>query len=123
MSTPNKERLRLWVEDLRTTNAKQGKRWLRSEEGWCCLGRACEVYRIATGRGRWHEFTLHLTDESGIVHSTDLPSSVCEWFGLGERDPKMRAADGTLLTAQAMNDGKKYTFAQIADAIERTYNL
>lgn len=36
-----------WIEDLETTDAKQGQRFLRTmDDGYCCLGRACVALNI-----------------------------------------------------------------------------
>lgn len=37
---------RLWIDDLKTTDAKQGTGLLQSVNGeFCCLGRACEIFQ------------------------------------------------------------------------------
>ena len=35
-----------WLHDLKTTRAKQGECFLKSDTGWCCLGRALHVMRV-----------------------------------------------------------------------------
>lgn len=51
MSGVNKYRIALLVVDLRTTQAPQARGALRRGNGFCCLGRACEV----SGQGHWLE--------------------------------------------------------------------
>lgn len=50
MGEPTREEifanLSAWIHDLETTDAKQGRRSLRTQsDEYCCLGRACEAAR------------------------------------------------------------------------------
>lgn len=121
MSTPNKERLRLWVQDLRTTDAKQARAYLRTTNGDCCLGRACEVYRIQTGLGDWEGKGFR--DGRDCFDTTGLPHGVREWFGLSQANPELWNEHGILCHAQGLNDFDFYSFQRIADAVVRTYEL
>jgi|SRR4029079_500828 len=121
MSTPNKERLRLWVADLRTTDRPQGKLYLRTEAGDCCLARACEVYRTATGLGQWEGRSF--IDGEGGWSETEMPPGVREWFGISNGNPDLTSAGGYRRSAQWYNDTQGATFPTIAAAIERTFAL
>ena len=117
----HKERIRAWVEDLRTTDAPQGKGQLVTPEGgMCCLARACEVYRQQVG-GEWSESGSDFHDARGCSSMTALPYGVQAWFGFEHGNPSLVDAFGVLSSAQRMNDRDGYTFAMIADAVERTF--
>lgn len=48
------ERKELWVQALKSGEYVQGEGNLRTEEdGYCCLGVACDVYHKVTGLGQW----------------------------------------------------------------------
>lgn len=121
MSTPNKERLRLWVADLRSTDAEQGRNYLRTSAGDCCLGRACEVYRRGTGKGTWEGYGFR--DGLECFDRTGLPLGVREWFGLSHSNPELRNEHGVIRHAQGLNDSDGYSFQRIAEAVIRTYGL
>lgn len=142
--TVNKPAMRLWVEDLRTTDAPQAVGQLRvdhkiSPPAFCCLGRACEV---AIGSGDvslvWDAEVGGYSGPSDELESQNpqrmyysaLPHVVAHWFGVDSLDPiisdtlSVREADGEeSLSAAGANDGLQWTFHQIADAIESYYEL
>lgn len=117
---PNAEKL---VTALRSGEFKQTNSCLRnSDDGYCCLGVACEIFRRETENGRWelvvegdgyYDFILERRDAESFY----LPDMVIEW--LGARDHKASwnesKSDENLV---ALNDNGQ-TFAEIADAIER----
>lgn len=125
----NKENMRKWVADLRTTDAPQETGYLRFDyelgpTGYCCLGRACEVaiengVDLQRDGGGYAETSL-----SGPRYvTTDLPVVVRMWLGLDgpfENDPIIGLDQ---VTASKANDSLHWTFHQIADAIERYYEL
>lgn len=112
---PNKERIAEWVKDLRSGKFKQGERYLRQDDKFCCLGVGCETYTRLTGEGNWSDKWFHPTKEESS--GAYLPNSVREFFGLGEANPIII---GDIMATHA-NDTLKWTFAQIADALEKTY--
>jgi hypothetical protein len=132
------------VAALRSGEFPQGRERLRTEGGFCCLGVACEVYRLNTGKGAWTD------DADGyIVFATDpdfsamwLPDGVAEYYGIardggfplidddGERREVYRRfrrefpelsslifSDGQPPSLVSMNDHGT-PFAEIARAIE-----
>ncbi len=108
---------RAWLDDLKKTRAKQGMGELHSQDGWCCLGRACYVLGIpGERRGDGNAFTEYFEGEDG-----GLPCSA--WHQL-----KLRSDAGRTSLLFEIN-GKEYgslteandngcTFKQIAAAIE-----
>ena len=123
--------LQLLIEDLRTTQEPQGRGYLRQgtedASAWCCLGRACEVYRNVTGLGVWQithngKWLFATETDPDGVHGV-MPLDVTEFFGVGDRNPFVLGSDGdggSERSAAGMNDGGA-TFSEIADAFEKTY--
>lgn len=96
--------LRAWIQDLRTTTAKQGKGKLRTkEDAYCCLGRACVVLGIPMGLIGKH----YVTDRGT---SAALPVDYWPLLGL---------SDASHDICWEMNDRHGKTFPEIADYIER----
>lgn len=130
---PNKERIKLVVDALRSGKFRQGTGRLASYDAkskkvrYCCLGVACEVARangLVLGRephrnyinGSTH-YSYGPSRQSGI-----LPHEVMVWLGLEVGDPILTYDDdGHVESATALNDELLLSFRQIADALERTY--
>ena len=157
-SEPNKERLKLWADALRsgeyaqTRNALMGAiEWQPdgnvSQVGYCCLGVACEV---AVKNGLVLDYDVYEGD-----HGT-MPEAVAEWFGFkyypdgpdswnwsrtdkgryefnpalateGEVHEGDEDYDGAFsssgVTASELNDDHGFDFYQIADVIDKKWNL
>lgn len=119
---PIKARLRRWVKALRSSEYRQARRALKVRNiGFCCLGVACDLYVKETEKLAW--------DDSGLSSEIDnekgmLPDCIRDWFGLESRDPRLSYDDmHNRVRASLLNDESKFSFAQIADAIEQTYEL
>ena len=111
----NKENIRKWVEALRSGEYKQGRELLRVGDHFCCLGVACDVSNV----GEWQRrtgITFEYEEEMGM-----LPPAVRDWLGVASGDPVLYTPIGHGDKASQLNDHDRFTFAQIADAIERTY--
>ena len=128
--TPNKERIAWWVHDLETTPNLQGTGRLYNPRtgAFCCLGRACEVYRAATGDGEFVEHpdsserapyaefvTNRMRGLGGEIY--ELPIDVFQWFGFTNNDPVL--ADGH--NCVHANDVREWDFATIAQALRVRY--
>lgn len=112
MTKVQRERNMLLVEDLRTFKG-QAKEYLRREGRFCCLGRACEVFRLNTGKGYWdgNHFVL------GKVRAVSLPpSKVATWFGWNRLCPAIDIGTDKD-TAHRLNDSGR-RFATIARGFE-----
>ena len=121
---PNKENLREWVKALRSGEYEQTTGALRRGDGYCCLGVACDI----SGLGEWRdkpdmaESFYVIGDRPG--ESATLPRDVREWLGVESANPNLLDEHGNRhISAAFLNDTKGYTFDQLADAIERTYEL
>lgn len=110
----NQEVKAKWLAALRSGEFEQGKRFLRVEDRFCCLGVLCHLAveeGVApasipeAGRAVWSYGAL---EKSGT-----LPAEVIAWADIGSSDPFAGAV--RLTTA---NDGGS-TFEEIADMIER----
>ena len=108
-----------WVAALRSGDYDQTKSFLRDEDGFCCLGVACDLYAKETGgtarawrkSGRYYVFAI------GSPHEVSaLPVPVMEWLGLrdqlGDYDPVVNMAS---LSTRNDNGAE---FAEIAYLIE-----
>ena len=96
----NKQAKEKWVNALRSGKHKQGRRALRDNGCYCCLGVLCEV--------------------SGLPyngHDSFPPVSVCDWAGLLAYNPQV-LIDGKELALTTLNDDYRMSFNEIADLIE-----
>lgn len=113
----NKEAVQDLVDTLRSEKYTQISWKLRDyEKGRCCLGVACEVYKRRTGKGRWRRQVFTAGDSSGSV----MPLGVFKYFGFESANPIFK--DDTIqASASAVNDGLRFSFAEIGDLIETRY--
>jgi hypothetical protein len=138
--TVNVENVRKWVDALRSGEYEQTTGVLRKADGdgnvvgYCCLGVACEV----SGLGKWERRLPEDQDEQDyyvvpVLYGeedswSELPDPVVEWLGFAldeENDevgnPHLLDPDGNTYSATQANDRFHWSFAEIADALERTY--
>jgi len=121
---PNKENLRKWVEALRSGKYVQGTgtNYNAKSDTYCCLGVACHVAE---------ENGVDPTGPGGIHWRSRgaLTGQVAEWLGVGRTDPILVGAYNPeevfddSRTASRVNDTDGMSFAEIADLIEKRYNL
>lgn len=129
----NTDKLRLWIDALRSGEFDQARGWLASKNtsdqwGYCCLGVACEV-AIKDGVDVPVEVTGVRGSQYRVYGGDDqhLPSNVREWLGIDETpevpwaDPDYPLDAPESTTVIVLNDEKEWTFGQIADALEATY--
>lgn len=128
----NKEAVKRWTNELRTTNKKQGTEVLHSLDGeveeYCCLGIACELFK--------DELDLKVNNEEYLVTYNNmaglLPWKVVDFLELAEADtidevdvlldsPDLILRDDSNLRycgLSALNDLYGLSFSQIADMID-----
>ena len=115
-----------WVAALRSGEYKQGIGCLQSEDGFCCLGVACDVFAKETGVGKWVKcpdgaFVFKITRKSEDIR---LPDEVAAWLNMKTHIGALsmnvcESLDGCECCSLAdLNDHGK-SFAEIADAIEK----
>jgi hypothetical protein len=114
-----KNRRVLLVQRLRSGEYQQARNTLHDDSGFCCLGVACDVFRIEAKEGSWkdhgdigYRFTI-----SGTSNYQDMPEPVRQWYGFTSATGSYRTHDLILKTLSNDNDFGQ-SFAQIADIIE-----
>ena len=110
----------LWVKALRSGEYKQTTGQLRKDDGYCCLGVACDLYgKHVLKRNRWKLYKRNKLSYTFLGRGGTLPPQVQEWLGLERSSDLGELKDGTNL--MYMNDypGSKGGFNGIADVIER----
>lgn len=138
---PNKERIRLLVDALRSGKYRQTTGNLavydekQKRKKFCCLGVACEVARanglaLDVERMQRQDYRDQATYSFGDAHGASysmLPPSVVQWYGFSDDDPDLIRADDEednytyYETATHCNDSLGMSFRQIADAFEAMY--
>jgi len=130
--TPNKERITLWVNALKSGKYTQTKNTLHYEgKGFCCLGVACEV-AIDNGlpipRTTNNGGFLNCAPDNAVFYDGEhevLPESVAEWFGI-DTSPRVILVideDEELRDVVELNDGGYYTFKELAEFIRDTFGI
>jgi hypothetical protein len=117
-TTTEPEHFKLRLEDLRTTTAPQSIGSMYNGGGYCCLGRACELYMTATKNGKWSHLGTYTdgrryfeTDDQKDTTGTYLPKCVQEWLGIEDSNP---------ISIAHANDGG-VSFSKIADILEEAF--
>ena len=115
----NKERIKMWIDALRSDEYVQGRGKLCNNGRYCCLGVATALY-------------IQVENEHGNIQPLNLldglymPLIVAEWYGipkelLSYRD-QVVAYDGFMgrnsWSLWLMNDQLNKNFKEIADVIE-----
>jgi hypothetical protein len=123
---PNCENIRKWVTALESDKYKQGRQCLRFGDQFCCLGVAADLSLKDGVNGEWRRdgaFAYGDVDEGGVrsAEAEFLPWPAMNWLELDDDCPDLRGEDGKFYSAAWLNDELNYTFAQIAQAIRRTY--
>lgn len=142
--TPNLDVIRRWVAALRSGDYVQGTGYLHEvvdgRSFYCCLGVLCDLAlregvvertRRPIGSGLAHEHACYHYGLGNDRAEGVLPPPVIRWAGLGNVDDydgfdgDDPVVEGVALTS--WNDGAlecgraPRSFAEIADALERTY--
>lgn len=132
------ERLKLWTAALRSGEYAQAKGYLKTDDGYCCLGVACEVaiengLDIETDDDLGYKSKTTYTGESYYENSV-MPREVMDWYGLEEVNPFVvyevtegevdeetgQEFEGEELRSELseLNDSYGYDFDQLADIID-----
>jgi len=129
----NRERMAEWIKALRSGDYRQGEDYLHTsgtEERFCCLGVACDLAvkeGVITARAAHPESGSGAWNYASDGEESFLPESVRSWLGLLSADPTVYLDEPLEEFGPAtacvtdLNDGERWTFDQIADALERTY--
>jgi hypothetical protein len=127
----NKENIQKLVNALRSGEYPQAKGALKNEDGFCCLGVACDIY-AKEHRLEWEKGNAKGFD-SLLLETALPPSQVWLWLG-GDNEfdyknpsleipPHLQKKAQTCSKAHAttLNDNCDFTFEEIADCFEYTY--
>ena len=110
-----------WVQALRSGEYQQGKKCLRANDAFCCLGVLCDLHRQAEG-GEWSPGLKDPESPAGRqeYHATNgdwdhslLPEAVQEWAGMRSPNPSVRGDP-----VYWLNDTGGRDFSDLADIIE-----
>lgn len=139
MTTPNKERIKLFIEALESGRYIQGQgtlaRFIWDPETqkrtslveYCCLGVACEVAIARNGpvqREDGNDRIVYRDTETDRGDSWALPESVVEWYGFpGTTGAWLAKPDGGTTDMIGMNDVDGLSFATIATALREHYDI
>lgn len=124
LNDKQKQRVRWWVEALRSGVYAQATGKLRDGGGYCCLGVACDVFRKRTKHGKWVQDVDGWMFVIGRENAGEvLPDRVQHWLGLDHDNPPINTEGKSTSEQEASyaNDNLGWGFNQIADAIERLY--
>ncbi len=103
------ERVRAWVAALRGGEHRQAQKSLRTFDGLCCLGVACEVFDAR----RWRLFGGEWSYMGAIG---ELPYAVVEAYQMRSPDGRYGPCPEADSLAAANDHGT--SFAELADLIE-----
>jgi len=103
----------LLIAALRSGTYKQGRAALSSDDGFCCLGVACDIHRLMHPGMEFESSDIGTDTRSylGCMHT--LPAVVGEWAGLN--DVGNIPGVGSL----AFFNDHGSSFSEIADIIEK----
>lgn len=116
---------KMWTEALRSGEYSQTQHALKNSGGFCCLGVLTDIYIKAVG-GEWSSTSKEDGSMSFDGECTFLHDDVVKWAGVHKMNPLLKVElvhlqKNILISAVNLNDRFGYTFAQIADAIDRTW--
>ena len=100
---------KMWLAALRSGEYQQTTGQLKDDLGFCCLGVLCDLHAKETGN-EWKGYYYYKNEDF-------LPFEVKKWASVDSCNPRTRELGGRQLTS--LNDDHDYSFAQIADVIER----
>ena len=111
---------KLWVAELRSGKWKQATGQLRDGDNFCCLGVACELYRMRTpGAPEWSTRATGVYEYGG--EAGVLPRAVQNALGFktrsGEHNYSDSCAAAPFESLSGLND-RGSSFGQLADVIE-----
>lgn len=120
--TPDQARA-LLVEALRSGKYKQVTKRLGCEDGFCCLGVACELYIEHEGTPPTFRAKDTVGSFSGACYVYDgqwmlLPDCVREWLGFSATDGKLHARSRRGTSSLVGENDHGGTFEEIAGMIE-----
>lgn len=125
MNEQQKQNLKLWAEALRSGKYQQAQNSLKTDDGYCCWGVACEI----SGLGTWSRcgYVNYFTVNGGScelhANSGNPPPEISYgWAGLNRARDLILDREGFEHGLIELNDSGEFNFSQIADIIEALAN-
>lgn len=128
----------MWTEALRSGEYEQARGYLRTDNGYCCLGVLCEVavknkvipapVRIVPGAGVGNEVIPGYGADEPIYFYDDqayltLPDEVREWAHLDDYNPMVTIPDEVIGVDDDGNDAyRKAVLSELNDAMSWDFN-
>lgn len=106
---PIKKDIQVWVKALRSGKYKQTKGTLQNNQGYCCLGVACDLF-----------IENKETNNGFLIGGLPLFQSHCPYWLQGICSDFQIKAGHHL---SALNDIQNFSFDEIADILEAVYIL
>lgn len=123
----NPEVKAMWTAALRSGKYKQTESWLRTSDGFCCLGVLCDLYLQENPESgcQWeklpgpYEFQYRDGEYFG-EEGEFLPNPVRKWAGFVTiQDPELPPPKDPTIALSSLNDSGS-SFEEIAQVIEET---
>jgi hypothetical protein len=108
-----KQRIKRFVKALHSGKYKQTTGKLQDANGYCCLGVACDLYRIDMDL----KSPSVIATKWGKRHAEKLPPKIQEYYGFESTNPDL----GYTSVATYLNDHRNYSFKKLADLFEKKY--
>ena len=100
-----------WVEALRSGKYKQSIQFLHSEEGYCCLGVACDLFKEKHQKWEKSNFIYNFKNEKNHSYNQNyIPRSLARKIGIDNSNQECLSR---------LNDINRFSFKKIADYIEK----
>lgn len=137
MTDVNKARVLRWIERLERNTDPQGKGYLKSEQGLCCLGVATEEfgdecgisshvmekYGFSPDDERIDVTMYEWTGEEGLgKEAGTMPQVVSEYLGIDTDNPFVDF-EGERVRVSILNDQYSLSFPEIAALLRKEYGL
>ncbi len=112
-----------WIRALKSSHYQQTTKYLRTEQGFCCLGVLCDLYAKEHDDVDWDVSNVDDVDYEFLNAAQVLPEKVMKWAGLSidQKDPYYVVADEETrerhIYLSTVNDNGS-TFKEIAQLIE-----
>ena len=108
-----------WIEALRSKNYQQTTNYLRTQQGYCCLGVLCDLYAKEHNGVGWD--VAGDVDYEFLDEIQTMPEEVKIWAGLYTRDPYFFKVDEerNIYLAEINDEGA--SFEEIAQLIEEKF--
>lgn len=108
-----------WVQALRSSQYEQTTNYLRTQQGYCCLGVLCDLYAKEHNDVEWD--VAGGVDYEFLSEIQSLPEEVVQWAGLSDEDPYYFEADVERNIHLAEINDAGASFEKIAQLIEEKF--